>query len=60
MQVSIKMEEVLPEIVKIVKKRLRLGKNIKLSYTSNTTFLTFEASEIKKSSGAKKWKSQIE
>ncbi len=54
MQVSIKMDEILPEIVALVKKKLRLGKNIKLSYTSNTTFLTFEASEIKKSSGVKK------
>ena len=48
MQVSVKMDEIMSEIISLVRKKLHLGKNIKLSYTSNTTFLTFEASEVKK------------
>jgi len=45
MRISIKIEEVLGIIEKEIREKLKIDDSVKLVYTSNTTFLTFDVIE---------------
>ena len=47
MRISIKVEELLPLIIKYIREKYGLKDDVELVYTSKTTFLSFDSREDK-------------
>ena len=45
MRISVKVEELIPVIMKYIKDKYGLNDEVVLEYTSKTTFLTFDSKE---------------
>lgn len=45
MRISVKIDEILPVIEEAVREKLGISDDVRLTYTSKTTFLTFDTDE---------------